>query len=192
MQNNEQSITQDEYLARAPTDMGAEFNEVARRNYELNTSNTLLAVRDHEFFGGLKDFLRDCQERYFEETSSDLFMGEIDPRLQAKTYDSAVNKSYRQNVIWNDEWPAEPQEGWVTPNNWFTKLNDIIRGTLVCKYIDGPRFLANCLAEALPRRCRRCGLSLTVQLVYPVEQHRGGRCCPPRVRPRDALRIAPR
>lgn len=147
VQNYEQSITQDEYLGRAPTDMGVEFDEVARRNYELNASNTLLAVREHEFFGGLRDFLRDCQERYIEETASDLFMGDIDPRLQAKTYDSAVNKSYRQNVVWNDEWPVEPQEGWVTPNNWFTKLNDIIRGTLVCKYIDGPRFLADCLRD---------------------------------------------
>lgn len=124
VQSSEKLITQDEYLEWAHSNIGTSFDEVTQRNYERNAGNALLAVREHVFLDSLKDFLRDCRQRYHQETGSDLFMGDVDPGLQPKSYAAAVNRPYRQNVIWNRECPDEPHEGWVTPNNWFTKLND--------------------------------------------------------------------
>jgi len=47
---------------------------------------------------------------------------------------------YRQTLI-NNKFPLQPNDGWITPNNWFDELNDIIRTTLVVKYLDGVDFI---------------------------------------------------
>ena len=85
-------MTQDEYFEWAHTNLGTSFDEVTQRNYERNAGNALLAVREHVFLDSLKDFLRDCRERYHQETRLDLFMG--DAGLQPKSYAAAVNRPH--------------------------------------------------------------------------------------------------
>ena len=69
------------------------------------------------------------------------------PELLRKPFDSVVEKSFRKNVVANRNWPDAPDSGWITPENWFYELNDIVRTMLVVKYLDGVRFLMNKIAE---------------------------------------------
>jgi ppGpp synthetase/RelA/SpoT-type nucleotidyltranferase len=74
-------------------------------------------------------------------------MSDTRVKLFKKPYESAVNKSFRHNVVHNQRWPDEPEDGWLVPSDWFSRLNDVIRGTIVCKYIDAPKLLAERLKE---------------------------------------------
>jgi ppGpp synthetase/RelA/SpoT-type nucleotidyltranferase len=141
------SLTEEEWIDWAKTTLNHDFTGAAERMYKQNAIVALSAVQNHAFFRGIDEFLADCEAKYESETGADLLMGGESIKLEQKSYNSAVNKAYRYNYVQNRKFPKEPNDGWQTPDNWFTKLNDIIRGTIVCKYIDAPNFLAERLHE---------------------------------------------
>lgn len=139
------------------------------RLYKQNLTQVKQSVDTHEFFQDLEDFLSECQKEYRKTTNSDLFMSqpsERDDRIELfqrqpkiyffkKPYKSAVEKSFRYNVLENN--PSgelgEPKgkgdvlDGWCTPMNWFEIFPDMVRTMIVCKYKDGPEFLARKLVK---------------------------------------------
>lgn len=104
-------------------------------------------VQVHPFFVGIEDFLQQCDEDYFEEHNADLRMSKQAVTLFKKPYESLVSKTYRHNIVENLNLPSEPSNGWLFPEECFQKVNDLIRTTVVCKYVDGPRFLAKRIDE---------------------------------------------
>ena len=77
-----------------------------------------------------------------------------------------MEKVYRHNVVFNKAFPAQPKEGWIDGTNLYSRLNDIIRGTIVCKYLDGPPFVCGKLktyGDELGIACR----------FYPMNTERG-------------------
>jgi ppGpp synthetase/RelA/SpoT-type nucleotidyltranferase len=60
-----------------------------------------------------------------------------------KTFSSFLLKTYRKNILENENWDKPPKEGWILPNNWFSKINDIVRTRFIVKYLDGVEFLMN-------------------------------------------------
>ena len=65
-------------------------------------------------------------------------MGQPSLVLHKKPYSSMIDKSFRMNAVENTNYPAAPVNGWVVPDNWFERMNDTIRTTLVCRFLDGP------------------------------------------------------
>ena len=65
------------------------------------------------------------------------------PELDEKKYDSFFLKTFRKNILQNNNPFEEPDDGWIFPDNWYTKINDIVRTCFVVKYLDGVDFLAN-------------------------------------------------
>lgn len=63
------------------------------------------------------------------------------PEIYIKSLDSLLNKAFRKNVLNNAVFPNEPDGGWITQKNWFGRINDILRTTIVVKYLDGVTFL---------------------------------------------------
>lgn len=61
--------------------------------------------------------------------------------LKIKPYDSFLLKTYRKNILDNKNWSRPPRGGWILPNNWFSKINDIVRTSFVVKYLDGVEFV---------------------------------------------------
>jgi ppGpp synthetase/RelA/SpoT-type nucleotidyltranferase len=51
------------------------------------------------------------------------------------------------NCNWNRIFPEEPRQGWTKSSNWFTTLDDLIRTTLVCRYLDGPEQVCKAIAR---------------------------------------------
>jgi hypothetical protein len=58
-----------------------------------------------------------------------------------KPYGSFFEKTYRRNVVDNKEWPNAPESGWLIPDNWYSGVGDLVRTTLVVKYLDGVEFV---------------------------------------------------
>ena len=63
------------------------------------------------------------------------------PDIYIKSLDSLLIKAFRKNILNNEQYPEEPNGGWITPENWFTSINDILRTTIIVKYLDGVEFL---------------------------------------------------
>ncbi len=69
--------------------------------------------------------------------------------LGIKEWKDFISKVWRKNVVYNLNWVeenwsqsvCEPNGGWITPDNWFDNIHDIVRTTIVVKYLDGVEFL---------------------------------------------------
>jgi hypothetical protein len=66
-------------------------------------------------------------------------------------------KTFRKNILDNKNWPDEPGNGWIVPDNWYTKVNDIIRTLIIVKYLDGVDFVQERIGSL-------CDRHLTTQL----------------------------
>jgi hypothetical protein len=65
------------------------------------------------------------------------------PELDVKSFDSSLLKSFRKNILNNENLTEEPETGWILPNKWYSQINDIVRTSFVVKYLDGVNFLAD-------------------------------------------------
>jgi len=71
------------------------------------------------------------------------------PDIDCKPWDSFVLKTWRKNVRDNKNWPQPPDAPsgppgtppepprWLTPETWYEDVKDIVRTTLVVRYLDG-------------------------------------------------------
>jgi ppGpp synthetase/RelA/SpoT-type nucleotidyltranferase len=105
--------------------------------------------------GELKEFDAEYQIR---STYPLLMNAGEQPEVLVKGFDSFILKTFRQNVIDNRGWPSPPRKGWLLPDNWYERINDVIRTSLVVKYLDGVEFMAN----EIVRLCEDLGVRVDV------------------------------
>jgi ppGpp synthetase/RelA/SpoT-type nucleotidyltranferase len=115
--------------------------------YSTNVNIAQLAIEQHQFFAELHQQLSKWDAAYQKKMHSPLLMNREPVKLFKKTYESAVDKSFRRNVLWNAKFPSEPEGGWITPALLYRIFNDLVRTTIVCRFIDGPEFLVSKLTE---------------------------------------------
>jgi hypothetical protein len=122
-------------------------NHIDNKSKEKNyyQSITIIAKRDFEktnFWIDLNGLLPEFDQEYLLKTGYNLISPTQTSKLLVKPFNSVLIKSYRKNVLENENWPAPPTNGWVLPNNWLSSMNDILRTLFVVKYFDGVEFLA--------------------------------------------------
>jgi ppGpp synthetase/RelA/SpoT-type nucleotidyltranferase len=137
----------EEYPSWAHENLQVEFTKKTETQFGINTTAILNSVSGSEFCKELPELLRIAQKEYDQLHGVKLLMTPESPSFLKKNYASAIDKSYRSNILENRNWPNEPRWGWTTPANWCEKLNDLVRTTIVCKYLDGPIFLAKRLED---------------------------------------------
>lgn len=136
----------DEYIEWASKELNSLFSDPRiKRLYETNINNIFNAVSQHPFFVGFSSKAKEWENEYFQRTKAELFRDRNSPELITKPYDSVVEKTYRQNVLWNKAFPNSPKNGWYDHQNIYHKINDLVRGCLVCRFIDGPAIVANAI-----------------------------------------------
>lgn len=100
-------------------------------------------------------FLANVNAKYQEIHGNTLLESVKVPEINKKTLKSVIEKAYRKNVLNNDNFPGEPSKGgWILPANWFTSLHDILRTTIVVKYLDGVKFIVQQMNQyAISQNC---------------------------------------
>ena len=152
-ERQEKPLTLEAYVEWARSSLKVNFDSPKqKRVYETNLTSALSTIQESGFLEGLSAKLASYQEEYKGACGAELLMlgrtvgTEVTPLK--KSYESAVNKTFRRNVLFNPNYPESPEKtGWLTPDNWYSHINDLIRGTVVCKFLDGPEFLATRLVD---------------------------------------------
>jgi ppGpp synthetase/RelA/SpoT-type nucleotidyltranferase len=112
-----------------------------------NHYNTVVSTirndfENSDFWHDLLLHLPDFASEYLLAFDYDLLIPNFKPELATKPYESFLHKTFRKNVLANQNWPHPPDGGWITPDNWIERINDVLRTFFVVKYLDGVEFLA--------------------------------------------------
>jgi ppGpp synthetase/RelA/SpoT-type nucleotidyltranferase len=68
--------------------------------------------------------------------------------------------------------PAPPEDGWLVPENWYTRVHDIIRTTIIVGYLDGVPLML----DFLRTRAIQHGLQFDGDLEARVDGYYGAHC----------------
>jgi hypothetical protein len=111
--------------------------------YRSVVSTLQSELEKSKFWRELVDNLSEYDEEYQLEYGYPLFARKLEAEILTKTFDSFLLKTFRKNILENKSWPNEPDDGWILSDDWFCKINDIVRTLLVVKYLDGVNFIKN-------------------------------------------------
>ena len=112
--------------------------------YESVQSKVLTDFEQSASWSQLGQRLKDINSEYYSLSDYQLFAERAElPPLHAKPFDSFLLKTFRKNVLENEDWPSPPGDNWILPDNWFSRINDIVRTVFVVKYLDGVHFLVS-------------------------------------------------
>lgn len=143
----EKPSNEDEFKEWFKNVLGYEIN----KDYEFYFNTVVNQLKNDfensEFWKKILIELPEMNDKYFMEKQVNLLTPSDTPQIFSKSLDSLVIKAFRKNILNNNNFPDEPNNGWITPENWFESINDIIRTTIVVKYLDGVQFILNELEE---------------------------------------------
>ncbi|MEL4391007.1 hypothetical protein [Shewanella xiamenensis] len=135
-----------EFKAWLKSELGFDING----QYEFYYKTVVQALkRDFEssdFWRKVLDNLPEINDQYRIDKGVYLLIPSNAPEIHVKSLDSLVIKAFRKNIL-NNKFPEAPSGGWITPDNWFEKINDIVRTTIVVKYLDGVEFTIDKLKQ---------------------------------------------
>ena len=137
-----------------------EISDRTRTYHESVTSTIKLKLEKSDFWIQLTENLREYNDEYLLETGYPLLMPGFEPRLYIKPLESFLLKTFRKNILENKRWPDEPEGGWILPNNWYSRVNDVIRTLFVVKYLDGVEFMTNTIQSLCKQHSMDCKVFL--------------------------------
>lgn len=159
------------YLEWCRSKLGHDYDDPKVRNaYETTLAAASDAIGGSPLWTSLPAVVGTVAEAYRNAHSCELLSAHnTTPPLLKKSFESAVNKTFRLNVLWNRNYPDPPKDGFVTPLNWFDRLDDVLRATLVCRYVDGP----SSIIDGLRARATELEIEHTVRTVSRDEGYYG-------------------
>ena len=142
-------------------ELGYRITARVKRRYETVSLLVRSGFEQTDFWKCLKKELEESEAAYQLKTNgySLLMIKPEKLELDIKGFDPFVWKTVRWNAFENKNWPSKPDGGWVTPENWFSKINDIVRTRVVVKYLDGVEILV----ERLQQLCNISDLTPSVK-----------------------------
>ncbi len=108
--------------------------------YESVTTRLRSQFQSSSFWVDFCTALREYNDEYKVQYGLRL-INVLDPPLQTKSFDSFLLKTYRKNITDNRNWDNPPDNGWLTPENWFSRINDTVRTLVIVRYLDGVTFV---------------------------------------------------
>jgi len=149
-----------EYKEWLKENHGFEISNRTQRYYKSVTSRIKQDLEKSVFWIQLTENLKEYDGEYLTETGYNLFNHGFELILHEKSFDSFLLKTFRKNIIENKCWPDEPKDRWVLPNNWYSRINDIIRTLFEVKYLDGVDFMIGKVKSICEERSMECKASL--------------------------------
>ncbi len=139
-----------DYCSWLESEHGCEITPRSRTYYELASAKIRSQVEQSAFWTTLVSSLRSIDDKYRLHTGYPLMSDPKQPELLIKSYDSFLEKTYRLNVVNNRNWDSAPKGGWLLPNGWLSRVNDIIRTSITVKYLDGVEFVIAQIVSLFP------------------------------------------
>src|SRR4030042_4687998 len=140
---SERPTNRPDYNVWLKENLDVAITETDRTHYEAAAAKIKYDFESSSFWQKLKKNLREYNDEYVVSTAYPLLVNRDEiPELKVKPWSSFVDKTYRENVVKNANWPGPPGDGWIIPGNWYARIHDIVRTTIVVKYLDGVSFLA--------------------------------------------------
>jgi ppGpp synthetase/RelA/SpoT-type nucleotidyltranferase len=112
-------------------------------------------LQESAFWIALTGKLPEYNQEYAIQTGYQLLASPM-AELQTKSYQSFLLKTFRKNILENKDWPEPPRGGWYLPDNWYSRVNDLLRTMVVVKYLDGVEFLASKIRDLGGEHSLRC------------------------------------
>jgi len=134
-----QTIT--DYIEWLRDDLMVDIREQDRNYYSLVANTLMHEFKTSKFWVELLNNLRSYDQEYQIQTGYALFIPGFQPEVKVKSLKSFLEKTFRKNVLDNDAFPKEPDGGWIVPENWLLRINDIVQTLFVVRYFDGVKFL---------------------------------------------------
>lgn len=150
----------DEYKKWLKEKHKIEISGKTQKYYESVASRIKQDLEKSDFWIQLTKNLREYDVEYLVKTEYHLLTPILKPELHIKPFDSFLLKTFRKNIIENKRWPDEPKGGWVLPNDWYSRINDIIRTLFEVKYLDGVEFMISKVKSICEKYKMGCKVSL--------------------------------
>jgi len=148
----------EEYLRDCAQEFSADGDIAkAEKSFAFNMRAAQQSAQSSQQLAVVIQALREAQMLYVEGRPELLFypVSAVDGfSLQIKPFESAILKAYRSNIFFNRRFPDEPDRGAIDITDIYQSVDDLLRARLVCKYLDGPRFVCDQLAIA----CEQAGI----------------------------------
>lgn len=109
--------------------------------YEFISAKIQNDVEGGAFWTELNNNIENFNDEYYIQHSYPLLRKDH-IKLQKKTYISLIDKSFRKNILLNENFPDPPGHGWLTPENWYSLVKDLLRTTITVRYLDGVKFIS--------------------------------------------------
>ncbi len=116
------------------------------KHYESVINKCHSDISESPFWRTFADKLTEFNQQYTVDTTYPLLLSTTPPDVVKKPYESFLDKTFRKNVVQNRDWPSPPRGGWLAPLGWFSRVGDLVRTTVVVKYLDGVEYLVAELA----------------------------------------------
>lgn len=136
-------------------------SEITKRYYEEVASTIKRIFQDYSLWKTFNRNRDDYHHEFFTESRGyNLWSNASEPiELKTKPYDSFLLKTYRRNILDNQSWPEQPKGGWILHDNWYSKINDIVRTSVVVKYLDGVEFVARHFKSLCDENKAKCNIN---------------------------------
>jgi ppGpp synthetase/RelA/SpoT-type nucleotidyltranferase len=145
----------DEYRSQAIAELGFPDATAARQAFDFNIVAARQTLEQSAVFDAIISELEQARAGYSPGRNELLFFSDIRTvRFDTKSFESVLNKLYRHNVLYNRRFPAPHRDGNIRPDELYEKINDLLRTRIICKYMDGPRYVCECLSK----RCTGMGI----------------------------------
>jgi len=150
----------DEYKNWLIEEFEAEILDKTQTYYNSVTNKIEQNFKESNLWTQLIQELNEYNDEYLITTGYQLLSSDSKPKLVIKPFDSFILKTFRKNILENENWPSEPKDGWILPNNWFSKINDITRTLLIVKYLDGVEYMTNKVKSLCEQNNTKCNITL--------------------------------
>ena len=153
--------------------LGVAITDRMQIHYEATVAKMKRDLEMSHFWQQLTKNLHEHNDQYLIETGYPLLVyPDTVPELKMKPWESFVDKTYRENVVKNRNWPSAPEGNWILPSNWYTHINDILRTMIVVKYLDGVAFLVDKLKSLCGANYDHCDWEAKEEGYYAVHLYR--------------------
>src|SRR5258708_28605952 len=96
----------------------------ARPRFELVSQKIRSDIEASAFWTKVVSAFSEINDEYTSRYRYKLFVTPDLPIIVVKPYQSLLDKTYRKNILSNRRWPSPPDEDWITPLNWYDRIND--------------------------------------------------------------------